>query len=426
MKTFKQLLTAGLLILPLSAAALESLDRVAAVVNDGIVMESEIDKRQTLVTQELQARKTQIPPQDRLRKQILDQLILEQLQLQIARNQGIRVSDQELNQTLQRIARQNKLSLPQFREALIAEGRDYAQVRDQIRRELLLSKVQQSNVNRRINVTDLEVQNYLNSELAQGKDRSELLLSHILVALPSPASPEQIQRAERKAESLVKELDQGAVFADLAASQSDAPNALSGGDLGWRKLTELPTSIATVAARLNAGEHSQAIRTPSGFTLLYLRDRRGEQRALIEQSRTRHILIKPSEIRSAEQAQAFAQELHKRLLQGEPFDELARRYSDDPGSGSLGGELGWVQPGQMVAEFEEQMNALNPGEISAPFESRFGWHIVQVEERRTEDFSTEMRENSARAEIRKRKASEVLQNWLRELRSEAYIDIKAR
>lgn len=424
MRTFKRIVATALLLTPLYVQALEPINRVAAVVNDGIVMASEVERRVAQVTQQLQARQANMPPADILRSQVLDQLILENLQEQIAKKQGIRVSDQELNQAMQRVAQQNNLTLPQFREAVIAQGGSYADVRDQIRRELLLQRVQETNVNRRISVTDLEVQNYLNSELAKGGNNAELLLSNILVALPSPASPQQIQAAEAKSKALVEQLKQGANFADLAVRASEAPNALSGGDLGWRKLAELPTNIATAANKLEAGQYTQPIRTPSGFNIIAVRERRGSEKVLVEQSRTRHILIRPTEIRTPEQASAFAQELFQRLQEGEPFDELARRYSDDSASGSLGGELGWVQPGQMVAEFEQQMNALATGEVSQPFESRFGWHIVEVQERRTEDFSSEMRENAARNEIRKRKASEELQNWLRELRSEAYVDIK--
>ena len=426
MRTFKRLLATALLLTPLYAQALEPINSVAAVVNDGIVMASEVDRRVAQITQQLQARQANMPPADVLRSQVLEQLILESLQQQVAKKQGIRVSDQELNQAMQRVAQQNNLSLPQFREAVIAQGGSYIEVRDQIRRDLLLQRVQETNVNRRISVTDLEVQNYLNSELAKGNDNSELLLSNILVALPSPASPQQIQAAQARAQELLGQLQQGANFADLAVSSSDAPNALSGGDLGWRKLAELPTNIAMAVNKLGNGQFTQPIRTPSGFNILSLRDRRGNQQALVEQSRTRHILVRPTEIRTQEQAKAFAEELFTRLQEGEPFAELARRYSDDPASGSLGGELGWVQPGQMVPEFEQQMNNLPVGQVSTPFESRFGWHIVEVEERRTEDFSSEMRENAARTEIRKRKASEELQNWLRELRSEAYVDIKAR
>jgi peptidyl-prolyl cis-trans isomerase SurA len=366
-----------------------------------------------------------MPADDVLRGQVQEQLILESIQLQLAEKQGLRVSDQELNQTMERIASQNNLSLTDFRKALLNEGRDYQQVRDQVRREMLISRVQQNNVNRRVSVTDQEVQNYLNSDLAKQQDSTEFLLNNILISVPSPASPQQIQDAKARAEQIQAELANGANFLDIAVRASDAPNALNGGDLGWRKATELPSSVFSAVAGLKVGEVSEIVRTPSGFNLLFLRDRRGEQSTIVTETRARHILVAPSEIRSNDQAKAFAEEIYGRIKEGEPFDELARRYSDDPGSGSLGGELGWIQPGKMVAEFEQQMDKLGINEVSLPFESRFGWHIVQVQERRQQDFSTEMRENKARTEIRKRKYDEALSVWLREQRSEAYIDVKA-
>ncbi len=426
MTIFKRLLLAAALSTPLAALALETLDRVAAVVNNGIVMESEVGQRLSLIKSQLQARQANLPPDDVLRSQVLDQLILETLQGQVAEKRGIRVSDQELNQTLQRIAKENNLTLAQFREALIADGRDYAQVRGQIRRDLLNNKVQQAMVNRRINVTDLEVNNYLSSGASQQNSGAEYLLNNILISLPSPASPGQIQSAQTEANKLLEQLRNGAEFSDLAVSSSDAPNALNGGDIGWRKAGELPANIAAAVRGLKPGEFSSVVRTPSGFNILYVRERRGDQVTLIEQSRVRHILVSPTEIRSQIQAKAFADEIYQRIQQGEPFDELARRYSDDPGSGSLGGELGWILPGQMVAEFEQKVDSMQIGEVSLPFETRFGWHILQVEERRTEDFTEEMRINRARTEIRKRKYNEELGNWIRELRSGAYIDIKER
>ena len=428
MTTFKHLIASAILALSSTSAFAEpiALDRVAVVVNESIIMSSEVDQRIRDIRAQLTARKAQLPSEAVLANQVKEQLIIESIQLQLAERQGIRVSDSELNSTMNRIAQQNNLSLSDFRKALINEGRDYQQVRDQIRRELVISRVQQSNVNRRVSVTDQEVQNYLNSDLAKNQDRSEFLLSNILVALPSPASPEQIKAAQERANQLKAELDQGANFADVAVRSSDAPNALNGGDLGWRKAQELPTQIFSAVSGLAAGEVSKVVRTPSGFNLLQLRERRGDQATLVTETRARHILVAPSEIRTSAQAQAFAEELYTRYNEGEPFEELARRYSDDPGSGSLGGELGWIQPGKMVVEFEQQMDKLAINEVSEPFESRFGWHIVQVQERRQQDFTTEMRENQARAEIRKRKYDEALSNWLRELRSEAYVDIKVK
>lgn len=426
MQTFKRFFTAAFLAVTATTIQAEpiALDRVAVVVNDSIIMNSEVDQRLNDVRTQLASRNTQLPANEVLRGQVLDQLILESIQIQLAEKQGLRVSDTELNNTLERIAQQNSLSLRDFRKALIDEGRDYQAVRDQIRRELLISRVQQNNVNRRVSVTDQEIENYLNSDFAKNQDRSQYLLNNILIALPSPASPEQIQIAKARAEKIKAELASGANFIDLAISRSDAPNALKGGDLGWRKASELPTVVFSAVSTLQPGETSNIVRTPSGFNILLMKDRRGDQATLINETRARHILISPSEIRTSSQAKQFSDEIYARIGQGEPFDELARRYSDDAGSGSLGGELGWIQPGKMVVEFEQQMDKLAVNEVSQPFESRFGWHIVEVEERRTQDFTTEMRENQARTEIRKRKYEEALANWLRELRSEAYTDIK--
>lgn len=430
MQTFKHLCAALIIgitsITPIAANAEPiPLDRVAVVVNDSIIMNSEVDQRVRDIKLQLTSRNAAMPADEVLRGQVQEQLILESIQLQLAEKQGLRVSDQELNQTMERIASQNNLSLADFRKALLNEGRDYQQVRDQVRREMLISRVQQNNVNRRVSVTDQEVQNYLNSDLAKQQDSTEFLLNNILISVPSPASPQQIQDAKARAEQIQAELNNGANFLDIAVRASDAPNALNGGDLGWRKATELPSSVFSAVAGLKVGEVSEIVRTPSGFNLLFLRDRRGEQATIVTETRARHILVAPSEIRSGDQAKAFAEEIYGRIKEGEPFDELARRYSDDPGSGSLGGELGWIQPGKMVAEFEQQMDKLGINEVSLPFESRFGWHIVQVQERRQQDFSTEMRENKARTEIRKRKYDEALSVWLREQRSEAYIDVKA-
>lgn len=427
MRTFKQVLPPYLLALlalfqmaPIQAA--ELLDQVVAVVNDDIVLLSELDSRTELVREQIEAQGTQPPAAQVLRDQVLERLIMDRIQLQIADRQGIRVSEQELNAALQNIADKNQMTLAQFREALIAEGRDYAQAREQIRQEMLLARVQQANVNRRISVSEQEIAQYLANESA--RDNSEYLLSNLLIALPQNASPETIQRAQSEADALYQQLQAGASFEQLAIANSDASNALNGGDLGWRAVNELPEAIATAVRPLQAGQYSKPVRTPTGFHIIALRDKRGGNETLIEQTRVSHILISPSEIRTNLQARQLAEDLYQRLQDGQPFDDLARRYSDDPASGSQGGELGWTQSGQMVPEFEQVMNNTAIGQISAPFESRFGWHILRVEERRTQDFSDEMREASARNAIRQRKFGEEFDNWLREIRAQAYIDRK--
>jgi len=415
-----------LLVLPLTPVNAELLDRIAAIVNDDVVLESELEQRLDLVRQQISARgeNTRLPPEDVLKQQVLDRLILESIQTQIAQQQGIRISDRQLNEALERIASQNNMTLAQFREALIAEGQDYDEAREQIRREILLSQVQQSNVNRRISVSDQEVQNFLNSELGQKEVQAEFKLRNILIALPDGASPEMIRQADDKAHELYQQLQDGADFAELALAVSNAPNALQGGELGWRRESELPETLAAAIDKLSPGQISQPIRTPGGFHILKVEDKRGGKVQLVNQTRVRHILLSPNEIRSPEQTRRQIEELYQRLQSGEPFDELARRYSDDPASGSQGGDLGWTQNGQMVPEFEQVMNRTAKGEISEPFESRFGWHILQVEDYRTQDLGEKMLESQARNSIRQRKFAEELNNWLREIRSQAYIERK--
>ncbi|MBP0048820.1 peptidylprolyl isomerase [Marinobacterium sp. AK62] len=417
----------GLLLMtaPLHAVQAEVLDRIAAVVNEDIVLESELEQRMDLVRQQVAARdSTRLPPEDVLRQQVLDRLILENIQMQIAERQGMRISDSQLNQAISRIAAQNGMTLPQFRDALIAEGQDYAQAREQIRREMLLTQVQQSSVNRRISVSEQEVQNFLESEMGQQQVQAEYRLRNILLALPEGATPAMIQKAEAEALALREQLEQGADFAELAIAESNAPNALQGGELGWRKETELPEALARAISKLGPGEISDPIKTPGGFHLLKVEDKRGGKVQLVEQTQVRHILLKPNEIRSESQTRRLIDDLYQRLQEGQPFDELARRYSDDAASGSQGGDLGWTQNGQMVPEFEQVMNNTPEGSISRPFESRFGWHILQVQDRRTQDLGEEMLESQARNSIRQRKFNEELSNWLREIRSQAYIERK--
>lgn len=402
----------------------QQLDRIVAVVNEDIIMQSELDLRIALVTDQILAQGVQVPPANILRQQVLDRLIMDSLQLQIAEIQGLRISDRQLNETLENIAAQNGMSLSEFRDALIAEGQDYAQAREQIRRELLVSQVQQSNVNRRIQITEQEVRNFLSSDAARQQAQAEFLLSNILIALPSQASPQDIQEAERRAQDIYSQLTEGAEFADLAVLASNAPNALNGGDLGWRNQNELPESLATAIAGLQPGQFSRPIRTPGGYHILQVRDRRGGDVTLVEQTLVSHILLTPNEIRSPQQTRSLAVDLRNRLREGQPFEDLARRYSDDPGSGSQGGNLDWTQEGQMVPEFEQVMVNTPVGEISEPFESRFGWHVLWVRDRRTQDMTNEMMENMARNAIGQRKFSEELDNWLRELRSQAYIEIR--
>jgi peptidyl-prolyl cis-trans isomerase SurA len=404
-------------------AAPVKLDSIAAVVNDDIILESEFNQRIEMVRNQLAERQQRIPPENILRSQIMDRLVLDNLMMQLAEKQGIKITDRQLNEVLANIATRNNMTLDQFRDALIAEGQDYAAAREQIRKEMLVAQVQQSNVSRRIRISDQEIRAFLKSDAAKA-NQPELLLSTILIPIPDQASPQEIKDAEAKANGAYNELKSGANFAEMAIAISSDPNALNGGDLGWRKTAELPEVLAEVLVKVKAGEITAPIRTPSGFYITQLRDKRGGSTQLVQQTHVQHILLKPSEIRTAAQTKRLIDRLYTRINEGESFATLAKELSDDAASGSEGGELGWTSPGQMVPEFEQMMDRTPNGVMSEPFESRFGWHILKVIDRRTEDMSDKLLESQAKATIGKRKFAEELNTWMREIRAEAYVEIK--
>ncbi len=404
-------------------AAPVKLDSIAAIVNDDIILESEFTQRIEMVRNQLAARQQRIPPENILRSQIMDRLVLDNLMVQLAEKQGIKITDRQLNDALANIATRNNMTLDQFRDALIAEGQDYAAAREQIRKEMLVAQVQQSNVSRRIRISDQEIKAFLKSDAAKA-NQPELLLSTILISIPDQASPQEIKDAEAKANGAYNELKAGANFAEMAIAISSDPNALNGGDLGWRKTAELPEVLAEALVKVKAGEITTPIRTPSGFYITQLRDKRGGSVQLVQQTHVQHILLKPSEIRTPAQTKRLIDRLYTRINEGESFEALAKELSDDAASGSEGGELGWASPGQMVPEFEQVMDRTPNGVMSEPFESRFGWHILKVVDRRTEDMSDKLMESQAKATIGKRKFAEELNTWMREMRADAYVEIK--
>jgi len=417
-------LTSACLTAPVQAQPVP-LDSVVAIANDGVILRSELDRKVALISAQLQARGTALPAMSVLERQVLEQMIIESLQIQIGKSQGIRISDDLLNRNIERIAERNNMTLRQFRDALVAEGNSYEQARQEIGQNMLLQQIQQSNIGRRINVSEQEITNYLNSAEGQKRNQADYQLSHILIAIPPRANPERIQQAEKKAQKIYQQLKNGADFAAMATAQSNASNALSGGDLGWRKRNAMPEALSSAMAKLNKGDISPPIRNSSGFHIIKVRDKRGGVVQLVDQAQVSHILIKPSEIRNQAQSKRLIERLYNRIIDSnEDFATLAREYSDDPASGSEGGDLGWVQNGQMVPAFEDVMNNTRTGSISRPFESRFGWHIMYIRDRRQQDMGEEMQANQARAVIRKRKFNEELSNWLRELRGQAFIDIK--
>ncbi len=430
MKQFKlnpsiQALVAIALLAVSSVASAERqpLDRVIAVVEEGVVLQSELDARLEQIRSRLRAQGTGLPPDGVMKQRVLEQLIMDEVQAQRAEQMGMRVSDSELNETMRSIASRNGYTMEEFEQALASEGLTFQQAREQIRQEILVSRIQQQEVGQRIRVTDREVDNYLES--AAGRERSgvEYLLGHILLSVDNFNDEDQVKRAEQRANELREKLKDGADFREIAVAESDGRAALEGGELGWRSEEQLPSLAAGVIPDLDVNEPSEVLQSGSGFHIVTPLDRRGDSEKEVEQSRVQHILISEEE-RSAQESEALIREIAERLDEGESFEALAREYSDDPGSASGGGDLGWVNPGEMVPEFEETMQETDVGDRSTPFRSQFGWHILQVEDRRMEDIGQEIQRNEARQTLQQRQFELELQNWLREIREEAYVDVK--
>ncbi|MDY6840465.1 MAG: peptidylprolyl isomerase [Pseudomonadota bacterium] len=411
---------------PLSVQAERKLlDQVVAIVDDDVILQTELEARISTITSRLRAQGTGLPPRQVLKERVLDQLITESIQMQMADRAGMRISDNELNETMANIAERNGMSLAQFENQLVAEGVTYNQAREQIRREMLTSRVQQRQVGNRVRVTDREVQNYLESLDARGGNNAEYRLSYIFVSVDDPSDEAEVDAAREKARRLRNEIASGRDFREVAVAESDASNALEGGDMGWRAEGQLPSLVAPVVPELPVGEPSEVLENNSGFHLVMVMDKRGgEQQQMIQQHRVRHILVRPSEAITDSQAEARVRDLYQQLENGASFSALAKEYSDDPVSGSDGGKLGWVSPGQMVPAFEQAMLDADIGELRGPFRSQFGWHILQVQERRQKDISGQVRDAEARQAIYRRKFETELQNWLREIRDEAFVEFK--
>lgn len=413
-----------LLLLAGSAAAAESpipLDRIVAVVNDGVILDSELQRSMRNTVQQIQERGLATPDTAVLRAQVLERLVLVRLQTQRAQEAGIRVDDRELNEVLNNVAAQNQMTLPEFADAIRADGMDFLSVREQIRDEVIISRLKSREVEGRVLVTDQDIALFLSGQAA-GADR-EFRLSHILVALPEAASIEQRQQARAKADGLRKRLKAGEDFAQLAIANSNGQQALDGGDLGWRKADDLPELFAREAVRLKTGAISEVIEGGSGYHLLYLADQRStEQRREITETHAVHILLAPNTLRDEEQTRLQARDLHARIAQGEDLGTLAKTLSDDPGSKASGGDLGWQPTGTFVPEFEKALAELKPGELAAPFRTAFGWHIVRLLERRERDITDDVRRGRARQAVANRKTAEEYDLWLRRLRAEAYVE----
>lgn len=424
------LLAVALLASSLSGAApINGIDRILAMVNNDIIMKSELERELTTIVQRLQQQKAKLPPMQTLVQQVLERMITEQLQLQAAEKAGIIIDESTIDRTMQRIAKRNKLSLSAFKQALEQEGVDYHNFRENLRKEITLEKLKVKKVENRVNVSDEEAKR-LSLQLAS--DSADTLrqyrLGHILVPLPEGASPEQIQQAKKKVETIANDLRAGANFRETAMEQSSGSSALEGGILEWHTQAELPSLFARQLPTLKQSNNEQPfvgpLRSASGFHLLALLESREQESShIVTLSHARHILIKPSELVSNELAQSKLEIIRERALNGESFEELARSNSAD-GSAKDGGDLGWQNPENLVPEFVQEMDKLKPGEISPVFKSRFGWHIIQMIARKQEDNTEAHLMSQARKMIRKRKISEATETWLRRLRDDAYIEYR--
>ena len=411
---------------PAQTAPGTDLDRIVAIVNDDVIAWSELEARLGRIRDDLRQSGTRLPPQDELRRQVLERLILLRIQLQLARAAGIRIDDERLNRTLLRIAEQNGLTLREFRDALERDGYDFAKFREDVREEIMISEIRKRRVENQIRISQRDVDDYLSTMESRGAeaDRHQYRIGHILIAVPDGASSEEIAEANAGAGSVLDEIRAGADFATMAVTHSDGRQALQGGDLGWRQASDLPTIFGDVVPRLEVGEVAGPIRSASGFHLVKLIDKRDGERQIVRQTRARHILIALDELTDDAGARRQVSALHERIVNGEDFGELARIHSDDAGSAPKGGELGWIDPGNTVPVFERAMDSLAPGELGEPFESQYGWHIVQVLVRRERDATETSRRAEAMRTLRARKIEENLEAWIRQVRDEAYVEYR--
>lgn len=410
----------------------ELLDGVAAVVDDGIVLKSELEQRMRLVVQSLQEQQRQMPPEQRqplpplsvLESQVLEQLILREVQLQRANRIGITVGDEVLNQALSQVAANLGITLADLPDALAAEGVDYNLYREDSRQEAIINQLTQRDVMSRISVTPRELNQCLARSEATQSDQFDFDVSHILIGVPSSATADELAAAERRVEEVLERLEAGEGFAQLAVEYSQAQTALEGGALGWRKGSELPSLFADVVTSMEPGEHSEPIQNASGFHIVRLNDMRGAERVVVDQVRARHILISPNEVMDDDAVRQRLLGIRDQILSGDAFSAVATSVSEDSVSAADGGDLGWVQPDDFVPEFAETLASLEVGQLSEPFQTRFGWHIVEVTDQRTYDTTEEMKRGRCVEQIRASKAQEEREMWLRRLRDQAFVDIR--
>ena len=426
-----------LLILLLSSAAgytqpqpqpkprpIQSIDRIVAVVNDEVITRNELNERIVRAANQLARQGTPAPPRAELEKQLLERMISDRAVAQFAKENGVRIDDVELDRAIDRIATDNQMVTAQLRLSLEKEGIPYSRFREDIRLEILMARMRDSEINDKIVVTDYEIDNLLAAAKSGGGGNDEFKISHILVRVAENAGPEQIQSRQARADQALAQLKSGVDFRQVTAAYSEAPDALQGGDMGWREAARLPALFADALSGMKVGELSSVLRSPNGFHIIKLIERRGgSQPIVVQQTHARHILIKVSEIVSEAEGRNRLRTIKERLDNKGDFAQLARANSEDT-SASKGGDLGWISPGDTVPEFERAMNTLQPGQISEPVRSPFGWHLIQVVERRSSDMTSERKRLSARQTLRERKGEDAFQEWIRQTRDRAYVEIR--
>ncbi|MET0067494.1 MAG: peptidylprolyl isomerase [Candidatus Thiodiazotropha sp.] len=422
----RQLILLLLILLPGVSppqAAVQELDNIVAIVNDDVITKTELDTKTREMLAQLTQKQTNLPPMEIIREQILERMISTRLQLQAAQRLGISVDDATVTKAISNIAETNNITLLQLRETLEADGISFPLFREQLREDILINRLKQKEVINRIVVTEQDIKNFLARELGTSRQRSAVHLTHILIATPEGASPQDVQAARKQAEEIHQQLQEGADFAELAIRYSDGRQALEGGDLGWIETSRIPSLFTSVVDEMEPGDISDPIRNASGYHIVKLTEVEGGNKLIINQTHARHILINTNEIVSDNEARQRLETLRERIVNGESFETLARSHSDDKASAIKGGDLGWTSPGDLVPAFEEQMNALALNEISHPFKTQFGWHLVQPLERRQHDNTEAVLKNKARQEIQKQKSDEAIELWLRQLRDEAYVEV---
>jgi len=404
----------------------ELLDRVVAIVNDGVVLNSDLDAQVESVSDRLRQQKLELPPQNVLRQQVLERLVLQEIEVQRANHAGVKVSDEMLNAALQDVAKRNGITLTQLPDALKQQGVDYAEYRDEIRKEMMLQLLRQRDVLQHISVTPHEIDQFLEKQAKAPAENNEYNVSHILIAVGQEASPGQQEAAAKRAQEVYERAKSGEDFAKLAVAYSNSQTALDGGALGWRKGSELPTFLADTIARLKPGEVSEPLRTPTGYHIIRLNEVRGGSQAAVEnQVHVRHILMKTNELADDATVRGKLEAIRERILKGEDFGAVAQVTSQDPGSAAEGGDLGWSGPGTFAPEFEQAIANLKDNEISEPFQTQFGWHIAQMLGHRRFDNTDEIKRRQAAEAIRASKADEETELWLRRMRDEAYVEYKS-